>query len=258
VSTLAGVQGDFQEYLLRGDSAIEAHVAGTERVPVATRLAIYGGGYGSRLAEALASNFPALAHLLGETDFQTLANAYVRSHESPFFSIRHYGDRLEQFLATDAQYSGAPVLTELARWEWTLGNVFDAADATPVTHEALARVQPQQWAQLRFGWHPSVQRLELHWNAPQIWQAATEKSEPPGVSFTHEPQPWLVWRQELTTYFRSLPKAEVVVLDAARKGWPFGELCALLCDEVGDAEAPMQAATLLRGWVAAGLIIRAQ
>ena len=47
MSTLAGVQGDFQEYLLRGGAAIEAHVVGTERVPVATRLGIYGGAYGS-------------------------------------------------------------------------------------------------------------------------------------------------------------------------------------------------------------------
>ena len=47
------------------------------------------------------------------------------------------------------------------------------------------------------------------------------------------------------------------MLDAARSGWPFGELCALLCEQVGEAQAPLQAATLLRGWVAAGLIIQA-
>ena len=40
-------------------------------------------------------------------------------------------------------------------------------------------------------------------------------------------------------------------------GWPFGELCALLCEKLGEAEAPMQAATLLRGWIAAGLITSA-
>ena len=257
MSKLAQVQGDFQKYLLHGDAAIEAHVLGSTRVPVATRLGIYGGAYGSRLAEALASNFPALAKLLGEADFQALAAAYVRAHESPYFSIRYYGDHLGEFLASDAQYSGAPVLAELARWEWTLGRAFDAADAVPVTHAVLAGVRPEQWAQLRFGWHPSVQRLQLHWNAPQIWQAATDESAPPEVSFAKQAQPWLVWRQELTTYFRSLSKTESTALDAARSGWPFGELCALLCDEVGETQAPLEAATLLRGWVGAGLITRA-
>jgi hypothetical protein len=47
------------------------------------------------------------------------------------------------------------------------------------------------------------------------------------------------------------------VLDAARSGWPFGELCELLCDEVGEPEAPAQAAALLRGWVQSGLIVSA-
>lgn len=257
MTRLAQVQGDFQAYLLQGERAIEAHVLGTTRVPVATRLAIYGGAYGSRLAEALASNFPALAQLLGETDFQQLASAYVRAHESPYFSIRYYGDHLAEFLASTEPYASAPVLAELARWEWTLGEVFDAADTEPVTHEALARVEPQRWAQLRFGFHPSVQRLQLQWNVPQIWQAATEERDPPAVSFTQEAQPWLAWRQELTTYFRSLAKTEGAVLDAARRGWPFGELCTLLCEELGEAQAPLQAATLLRGWVAAGLITRA-
>ena len=69
MSALTRVQGDFQDYLLRGAAAVQEHVIGSARVPVATRLAIYGGAYGSRLAEALESNFPALAKLLGETDF---------------------------------------------------------------------------------------------------------------------------------------------------------------------------------------------
>ena len=38
MSRLPQIQGDFQSYLLRGDPAIEAHVVGTERVPIATRL----------------------------------------------------------------------------------------------------------------------------------------------------------------------------------------------------------------------------
>jgi len=47
------------------------------------------------------------------------------------------------------------------------------------------------------------------------------------------------------------------VLDAARSGWPFGELCTLLCEELGDEEAPAQAAALLRTWIGSGLIVSA-
>ena len=76
---LPEIQTDFQSYLLNGDAAIGAHVVGTERVPIATRLAIYGDGYRARLIEALQANFPVLSDLLGEGDFETLAAAY-KSH----------------------------------------------------------------------------------------------------------------------------------------------------------------------------------
>ena len=69
MSTLARVQREFQDYLLRGDAAVEARVLGSARVPVATRLQIYAGAYRSRLAQALESNYPVLAKLLGEADF---------------------------------------------------------------------------------------------------------------------------------------------------------------------------------------------
>jgi len=255
MTTLARVQREFQDYLLRGDPAVSAHVVGSARVPVATRLEIYSRAYRSRLEEALANNFPALAQLLGETDFHTLAAHYVAAHDSPFFSIRYYGDALPRLLATHEQYAAAPVLAELAQWEWAMTSVFDAADATPLGHEALSRIAPGQWAQLRFEWHPSVQRLTLWWNVPQLWQALTDKGAAPRASLAAAPVEWLLWREQLTTYFRSLTQTEAAALDGARSGWPFAEVCELLCAELGESAAPAQAAALLRGWIDSGLIV---
>jgi hypothetical protein len=257
MSALARMQREFQEYLLRGEGAVVDQVVGTARVPVATRLGIYAGAYGSRLAEALANNFPALAKLLGETDFEGLAADYVRTHDSPFFSIRYYGDQLPGFLAAHEDYVAAPVLAELASWEWAMTSVFDAADAPPLEHAALAGVSPQQWAQLRLSFHPSVQRLGLAWNVPQLWQALSDDAERPPVALAAAPVQWLLWRRELTTYYRSLSDCEATVLDSALRGWPFGELCELLCEELGEHEAPAQAASLLRGWVDSGLVVGA-
>jgi hypothetical protein len=254
MSRLTHIQNDFQSFLLRGDAAVEAHVVGTERVPIATRLGIYGEGYRARLIEALQANFPILTKLLGEGDFATLATAYVRAHESPFFSVRYYGNALAEFLATEADYAGAPVLAELARWEWAMTEVFDAADAAPIGPGDLARVTPDEWADLRFDWHPSVRRLELAWNAPQIWKAVGDDAEPPEVTLETNPVRWLLWRQELRSYFRSLAAEEALVLDAARQGESFGGVCSLLSGIFGDAAAPAHAASFLRAWVGSGLL----
>lgn len=255
MTTLSQLQGDFQQYLLSGDArTAEPHVVGTARVPVATRLSIYGNAYVGRLTEALQSNYPALAAVMGEEDFRQLGEAYVRAHDSPYFSIRYYGEGLAAFLAAHADYAQVPVLGELARWEWAMRGVFDAADAPCLGHVVLQQVRPQEWAQLRFVWHPSVARLDLNWNVPQLWRAVTDGDTPPQLEYKEVPQGWLLWREGLTTYFRSLTAIERTALDAAREGSPFGELCELLCGEVGAEEAPAQAATLLRGWLEAGLI----
>jgi hypothetical protein len=257
MSALARVQGDFQDYLLEGSRAIEAHVVGTARVPAAIRLAIYGGAYGSRLVDALRANYPALAQLLGEEDFDALGAEYVRSHDSPYFSIRNYGEALPGFLASHAHYAEVPLLAQLARWEWAITGVFDAADAEPIGPAVLAEVAPADWARLTFRWHPSVRRLALEWNAPQLWKALTGGGERPELRVAAEPVQWLAWRQALKTYFRSLPPEEAAALDAARAGRSFAELCELLAAGQEEARAAAQAAALLHGWLSCGLIVAA-
>ena len=267
MSRLPDIQGAFQRFLLTGDAEIAAHVVGTARVPVETRLGIYAGAYRARLVEALESSFPILAQLLGETDFHAVAEKYISAHQSPFFSIRYYGDRMAEFLAADVEYAKAPLLAELARWEWAMADAFDAADASPVGTDVFAQIAPQDWADLRFEWNPSVRVLELEWNVPEIWKAVTEG---PGAAANSqaadtldasavpdprlEPASWLIWRRDLQIYFRELAPVEAAAVAVSRAGQSFGELCVALCEDVQEAEAPGHAAGFLRGWVEAGLI----
>jgi hypothetical protein len=252
VTRLPDIQEALQRFLLKGDAAIGSQVVGTARVPVETRLGIYGGAYRTRLIEALESTFPVLAQLLGEADFQVLASQYVGTHDSTFFSIRDYGDQMAEFLAADLEYAKAPVLAELARWEWSMAAAFDAADAEPIKVEALAQISPAEWAELRFDWSPSVQVLELEWNVPAIWKAFTAEAPP------EEPQlesgQWLIWRHELQIFYRPLAPHEALALAGARAGQSFGELCVALCEHLDETEGTRQAAGFLRGWVQSGLI----
>jgi len=256
VSRLPDIQAAFQRFLLTGDSEVASHVVGTARVPAKARLDIYGDGYRSRLIEALEASFPVLAELLGEADFHTLASKYVSTHESIFFSIRYYGGEMAQFLASDADYSKAPLLAELASWEWAMAAAFDAADAAAIDTGILGRIAPEDWAELRFEWSPSVQVLALEWNAPDLWKAVTEgRAEHPEPSLQAETASWLIWRTDLQIYFRSLTAEETAAVTASRAGQSFGELCLSLCEHFGETEAARQAAGYLRGWVESGLIV---
>jgi hypothetical protein len=254
MTNLARIQWDFQECLLHGGRAIDEHVVGTERVPAEVRLAIYSNAYGARLIDALEANYPATAKLLGDRDFQDLATEYVAAHDSPFFSIRYYGHVLPQFLSNNPRYRPVPFLADLARWEWMMNDVFDAADAEPLTVEALAIKSPGDWASMRLTFHPSLRSLALNWNAPQVWKALMNDAERPRATVSREATTWLLWRHELKEFFRPVTRPEEHAITAARAGEHFGDICSTLCDHMPEDEAPVRAAEYLRTWIDSGLI----
>jgi hypothetical protein len=253
--TLATLQEQLQAHVLASERAIECQIVGAGSDDVAARLAIYSDAYRLRLTEALASNYPALAKLLGVADFATLAGAYIVSHVPHKPSIRYYGDVLGEFLSTNAAYREVPLLAELAAWEWAMTEVFDAADAATVTAETLARLSPEEWAQLRFTIHPSVRQIDLRWNIPPLWTALTSDQPRPAPELNAVSQAWLQWRESLQVRFRSLDVAEAAALRWIAGQQSFGDMCERLCDIIDEAEAPTRAATYLRGWVCAGLIV---
>jgi hypothetical protein len=252
--SLATLQDRLQARVLAGERAIEAHVVGNSAEDVTARLAIYSGAYRTRLTEALASNYPALAKLLGAPDFGTLADRYIATRIPHTPSIRYYGDALQEFLASDANYQEVPLLVELARWEWAMTEVFDAADGGPIGAETLTAVAPEEWADLRLSFHPSLRRLDLRWNVPPLWKAVTAGEPRPAHALAAEPQAWLQWREHLQVRFRSLDDDEAAALDVAMEGGSFGELCVRLSELVDEAQAPARAALYLRAWFDAGLV----
>lgn len=255
MARLENVENDFQNFLLRGMADIESAVVGTVRVPIATRLAIYGDAYRSRLIETLQSHYPALVALLGEEEFGALGGAYVATHTSTFASIRFYGASLAALLASEPGYAARPWLAELARFEWAMTEVFDAADRAPINVPALGAIAPQEWARLGFEFDPSVRCLELTWNAPALWRALTDGKPAPAPEAQQQEVTWLLWRRELQIFFRPLTALEAQALGALSSGASFGEFCEALAAALDATQAAPRAAGFLREWVESGLIV---
>jgi len=255
VAHLEATENDFQSFLLTGSADIDKRVVGTERVPIATRLAIYGNAYRARLIETLETHYPATLALVGEEQFAALGRAYVQEHASRVASIRFYGGELGDFLAVHVDFASRPWLCELARFEWAMNGVFDAADAVPIDVTALARIAPENWAALGFDLHPAVRRLDLVWNAPALWRALTSGGPRLPPEAQAHPVPWLLWRRELQIYFRPLTGLEAEALDAVRRGRSFGGVCVALSAALDEAQAPGRAAAFLREWVESGMIV---
>jgi hypothetical protein len=253
VSALAKLQRDLQRHVLEGDAAIAAAVNGTPAVPAATRLGVYSNAYRIRLTDALGDNMPNLRAFLGEDGFGAVAARYIDEHPSQFASIRWFGDRLAREL--ERSHPGQPWLAELARWEWALAASFDARDASPIGIDALDTVAPGDWGDLRLEFHPSVQQLDLSTNAQALFKALSGEQSPPAAAILDKPQPWLLWRQDLKTQYRSLEPDEAAALAAVRGGGTFAEMCEALCEWHEADEVPLLAAGMLKRWIVEELVV---
>lgn len=252
--TLERLERQFQSLVLERAPGFEHEIVGTERVPRAVRLAIYADAYRSRLAEVLENNFPMLARLLGQHQFDELAQLYIERHRSRSFSVRGYGDALAEMLVATDPYGARPVLAELACWEWAMAHAFDAANGTPANAAALAGHAPETWGDLSFAFQASVRLLSLATNAPMIWRALSREETPPQPLREDAPRHWIIWRRGLDTVYRSVDAAEARALKAAQAGEPFAVVCEEVAAVLGDDQAAVEAARLLACWLRDELI----
>ena len=249
MKALAALQRAFQRHVYRPARAMERAVLATPRAGTARRLSIYTDGYRVRIVEALASDYPALRALLGESRFNALMVEFVAAHPSRFANLRWYGGDLAHFLARSPRWRKRPLLTELATFEWALGLAFDGGDAPLLSAEQVARIPAGDWPGMRFALHPSARRLDLRSNAPRIWQWAESGGRKPKTRLLTAPVVWLVWRKGQTPFYRALAQDEAWALAAIGRGRSFGAICNGLRRFAGDAGAAQRGAQLLRNWI---------
>jgi hypothetical protein len=88
-----------------------------------------------------------------------------------------------------------------------------------------------------------------------VWRAMSRDETPPDPECADYPVPWLLWRQDLQNYFRSMTADEAAALDAALNGGNFADLCEALETYLSVDDIPLRAASLLGLWTDSGIIV---
>lgn len=261
---LQNLQHTFQQCVLNPDNSLStAWISASGRAAPELQLSIYSHAYAARLKEVLANDYPAMLMAIGDEPFYQLAEEYIQNYPSQYFSLRDFGRNMADFIlirrqqnesSTDLSWQDRHWLYELATFEWALGQAFDSSDDTLFSEKDMAAIVPEAWPSLKFKLHSSVQRLDFEWNTPEMWQALTD-DKPKKVTASRETaSPWLIWREQLITRFRSMQKDEQLALDTIRKGGDFNQVCEALVSLINEEDVPMHAASLLKGWISQGLI----
>lgn len=222
------------------------------------RVDVYANMYFYRLHDCLAEDFPALAGHLGAAGFNNLVTDYLLAHPSIHYSLRELGRMLPAFVATHALAESRPLAAGLAELEWARVDVFDEADATPITRETILERGMADPESFRLKSVPGLRVVLAKPGVLSLWRQATSddgESAAQPVDAGSELVPARVWRKGFAVWHRSIEADEAACLSRlAGKGATLGDLGETLLEFVADGQdeavAMQRLAGLLEGWAA--------
>ncbi len=218
------------------------------------RLGVYHGMYLLRMAEALESDYPALAHFLGDERWREVVRGYVTEHPSRAYTLNPLGRRLADWLLEAPGLARRAFCHDLARLEWAVAEAFDAEEAPRLGEAELAAVPPDGWSAVRLVPSPALRLVALRWNA-NLWldSAKDERHRHP------RPRPsaarLVVFRRSYAVYRRELSRPAFRLLEDLVAGAPVGAALSRAMRR-RPAPAPETLQRWFRDWAADGLFTR--
>ena len=256
MSRLRELQLRFQDYLIRGNEAIEKDIVSTADALAEHRLGAYYNAYRIRLIDILALDYPATEKHLGRDEFESLALDYLGKYPSTQPSVRWFGENFSRYLEQVCQREDRDFLTELAQFEWTQGLIFDADNSAELFDmENMAQVPPEAWPTLTIQFKPAMKWLDLYWNVCPYSVAIDKGETPPGPHRDEIPVRWLLWRKNRNPNWRSLEVHEAWAIEAAYQGSNFAAICEGLCEWVSADQVAITAAGFLKQWISDELVV---
>ncbi len=252
--TLIDLQQQFSDYLLSRSEDISACIVDDERVGKQKRLEIYKNAYAIRLTKCIETDHPMLGKYLGDKLFETMAKGYIYNYPSHYTSLRYYCDDLPGYLDKTEPFTSTPILAEIAAFERTMLDAFDAADDKRATVEDLKSIEPDKWPAIKISFHPSVRVFTACWNSVESWQALKDDNIPPEAKKGSK-QHWLIWRgTDLLTQFRSLTNEGHILFNCFESGDNYADVCETLLAHAPEDTISKLTLKYLFEWLNCGLV----
>jgi hypothetical protein len=218
------------------------------------RLAIYGRAYFARLLECLRESYPILAQTLGEDAFDSFAIDYLQQFPSRSYTLNHLGKDFPRFLADSRPTeedtpspSWPDFVIDLARLEWTYGEVFDGPgiEGQPaLSIETLRAIPAERWPEAIVTPVPCLRLLELRYPVHRYYSAVRRKK---AVEIPEPDETLLaITRRDFVIRRFELSRPQFALLEAITAGLPIGEAVGRAAESAGDDVTAF--AGKLRGW----------
>src|SRR3954471_6965810 len=126
-----------------------SNVSGNDRLSPVEQLEIYREQFWLRHTDSLVEDFPGLGGILGQADWEKLAEQYLREVPPDSYTLRDLGARLPELIERASWLPHQALCLDMARLELAYVDVFDAKDVAPVLPERLASIPEESFGEAR-------------------------------------------------------------------------------------------------------------
>jgi hypothetical protein len=250
--------GDVDEALASEDAAREIPgdrltdlVKPSKTLTASERVEIYHGMYLLRMEEALASDYPAVKHYLGDNEFWDIVKDYVQVHPSRSYTLNRLGDHFPIFLLEESGRKDALFLQDLARLELAITEAFDAEESPVLDAEAVQSIPAERWPGARLKPTASFRLLTFRHRVLEHLDAM--KRDQPSPSPSRKSERVAVYRRDYSVYRTGLSKAEYELLSSLAGGRTLGEAVAAAASRLKSAESQKKIFKWFRDWISEGM-----
>jgi len=167
--SLEHVQTSLRDTILGASADPLEGIVADDRLGYARRINVYRNNTNILLIDALTTNFPVVAALVGEDFFANMARAFIRTHPPQSPCLFEYGDSFADFIGTFPGVQELPYLSDVAGLEWARVEAFHSANAPVLDAAQLANIQAEDYGRLTFAIHPALRVVSSPFPIFAIW-----------------------------------------------------------------------------------------
>jgi Putative DNA-binding domain len=177
------------------------------------------------LINALAAVYPAVQRITGAEFFRAMARFHIRAMPPTSPLLFEYGRDFPAFIETCEHARGLPWLGDVARIERAWLDAYHAADAEPLSCEALEGFPPERLAEAVFTAHPATRIVRSAFSAVTIFAANRSVAAVDQIE-AGTPEDALITRPDADVVVRHLPAGGAVFLQNLMSGQSLSEAAA--------------------------------
>jgi hypothetical protein len=263
MTTLSELQAWMAEQLVRPRAlakdptvvaAAALHIQPTSSLAPIDRLEIYREQFWLRHTASLLEDFPGVAGILGQAEWERLVESYLTHHPCRSFSLRDLGADFPQHIAEQRTLPERELCSDMARLEWCYVEIFDAADVGPLDGDKLAALSEEAWQHVQIVLNPTVRLLQVSYPVVALRQALVQatlqdSNDAPVPIPEPEAHNLLLFRDaQRTLQHESVPLAAWQLLQRLARGEPLGAACEMVATRHPEHAPALE--NELAGWFA--------